>query len=737
MRGRIIRGLVCASVIGLTGAWPVSAQLERPLGGMTALPGQTIRDSVQTKTVEPIEVTLWRAGDVTPISRFISAPCSCKYPLWHYLSIGALPAGLYQIHLRASDGEVTQDLSVTTFGTITSLDQSKVIVMAIDLRTGHLRHDVTLSLKDDKGEVAIPIGADGLGRTSVLVPGEKILIARGSDGSVVTQRVQLPGSDVRTYGYLDRKTYRPGDAVYYTAISRYEAPDERAPFLVSSSSAAVPAATQIYKSSCCLAYAFRIPSNTKPGYYWTFPAGELYVEPRTDTDGVDAIPLRSHYNIGDTAVFAVSGRPGTQLRYEIWLQNNAENDVSQWNPNVLLASGDVVPDKTGIARISAVLKRQALKVEARLYEPNSTLPVYVAFADIDSHFAQNDLSIPDRRLMGQPLPMIASGRPLSVVRLKIYGGRDDKKPLFESQKRTDANGYALFTWYPSANGQYRAEASQASWKYPVNRSFTVGPGASLFPQVSSVDPVAMPQTPSVAPGQNSAYLVFAPQKSDALVRWSSGSDLNVNVQRVGPVSRVVIPSSRTSDMVNVEIHGVANLEPWTIYTSFLTNPQPHRLRVKLLTFQHGVRIRVTDYRNNPVAARVIVTVRRASGAALLEQFDDDSAYDALYRGAQVIGHVESSWWSPGYADGSLATPSPAPTPDPSKRIPTLPPETAPTTQPQSETLYFNPFVETDASGTAEITFPWSSSDAPPSAIIRVLAITADLRIGQAHSNVVH
>jgi hypothetical protein len=47
--------------------------------------------------------------------------------------------------------------------------------------------------------------------------------------------------------------------------------------------------------------------------------------------------------------------------------------------------------------------------------------------------------------------------------------------------------------------------------------------------------------------------------------------------------------------------------------------------------------------------------------------------------------------------------------------------------------YFNPFVETDATGTAEITFPSSPSGAPQSAIISVLAITDDLQIGKAHS----
>jgi uncharacterized protein YfaS (alpha-2-macroglobulin family) len=54
-------------------------------------------------------------------------------------------------------------------------------------------------------------------------------------------------------------------------------------------------------------------------------------------------------------------------------------------------------------------------------------------------------------------------------------------------------------------------------------------------------------------------------------------------------------------------------------------------------------------------------------------------------------------------------------------------------QPDSQTLYFNPFVETDASGAADVTFPWSSSDAPQSANITALAVTDDLRIGQAHS----
>ena len=271
-----------------------------------------------------------------------------------------------------------------------------------------------------------------------------------------------------------------------------------------------------------------------------------------------------------------------------------------------------------------------------------------------------------------------------------------------------------------------------SSEHPVSRSFAVGVSDRSTPQISNVNTVAMPQATTVAPGQSNAQLLFAPQGSDALVQWSSGSDFDVNVQRVGPVSRVVVPSSLTSDMVSAAIYGVANSEPWRLFTSFKTEPQPHRLYITVIPSQRGARIRVTDYRHAPVKARVIVTVRRASPAALLAPFDDESAYDALYPSDQVYGpYAQISWWLPGHASGTLATPTPAPTFGPP--IPTLPPEAAPTIQPQSQTPYFNPFVETDTSGAAEITFPWSSSSAPGSFIISVLAITDDRQIGQAHS----
>lgn len=709
--------------------------------------------------------------------------------------------GAYGVRIYSGDILVrTLVTTVSRFGLITIAAPGMHLYAPVDLTTQRVfREPLDVVSASDSDKQTLRVASDGLYEAPLadarhLSPTTYATAADGSIAFIAAQRSYY-SNDAVIFAQTDRPVYRPGDTVYFHAISRlghigtYTPATEsvQVEFAENYPEHTIAKRTITPDGFGGINAEFKLPADAELGTYVVnidkvqraYVNVQAYKKPEYS---LTVTPAENYVIAGGDARFKVHlaylfGATASNLTLHYssyttywngdWFGPYHDNG---YHSDYSSANGDAVTDANGDATIVLPTKREGLdgRVQitlnardesGRTVSTESSLTVvrgtFHTLVQPKSWVANvNETSSVDVTTLGHD----GKPYPFEPLHVRIYQARwlndDYKEEHFEELDiRTDLNGKATFSYLPTKAAEYRFEvsgvdgrgdtvaSSQSQWVVDPNNS-------SWAPHVTR--PQLIPDKTVFAPGERlAATLVLAHPAQEAIFTLSTDHLIAHTVKAIdGMTARVEFAAPKGAELATLQT--CVPDESGVACTQLAMQIAPtNRLQVTVIpskaSYQPGERakfvLHVVDTHGHPVRAQLSLGVIDQGVYEIASDNTEDPAR-VFYQRATYV-YAQANWYRPNYTPPlkMIAKVTSRAAGDFVKagvgsdvyNVNSAAIAAVPARSHFVDTAYWTPAVTTDAHGNATVSFAWP--DNLTTWIANANAVTVATQLGTAHATV--